>query len=307
MEFVMRAIESVSEQTLSRDFFEILVARNFSDDEIDRFAVNNGARLIGLPQCSIGEMMQLGLNDARGSLICFLDDDDLFSKDKLKRVYDTFSKFPDVGFYKHQFEYIDTAGNRLHRLTEERHISNFKGAEYFLIRDSEKLSKISQYSLIGPDMNISTMCIRKDVLSSVRNYLESVTFLSDTFLLAASLISPYSLFFDSASLSSYRVHSKSTSRQRRPYHSNPDMEMILEMMASRGKSEFAFFYRQKEAVGKIIALIEMQKSNRVEMIKLLFNFLSSKTLHDPKSELWAAKLAILYLFSPKAALRIKNR
>jgi len=83
--FVGQAIESVFDQTRKVD--EIIVVNDGSTDStrsvLERFAPD--VRIIDLPHAGPARATNAGLAAATGDILCFLDADDLWTKDKTER------------------------------------------------------------------------------------------------------------------------------------------------------------------------------------------------------------------------------
>ena len=97
-EFLLEALQSAVNQTLKRDKYEIICIKNFKDAKIDKYIKDNGIISILEKEKPVGEYLYIATKKAKGKVLVFLDDDDLFSKDKLKRVHFAFSTYK-VGFY----------------------------------------------------------------------------------------------------------------------------------------------------------------------------------------------------------------
>lgn len=89
--FVTTCVNSVLKQTISRNEYEIIVVKNFDDDQIDAFLKEND--VIVLKEGGIaGKLIDRGLEESRGEVICFLDDDDRFTENKLEFVRNEFQR-----------------------------------------------------------------------------------------------------------------------------------------------------------------------------------------------------------------------
>jgi len=86
-DFLLDAFNSALNQTLSRDKYEIIVTKNFTDNKIDNYIKKNGGKLVFFEKGSMEEQIADALKYAKGEVICFLDDDDLFMKEKLEYIY----------------------------------------------------------------------------------------------------------------------------------------------------------------------------------------------------------------------------
>ncbi len=97
-EFLLNAIKSVLNQTLEKKYYEIIVIKNFIDKNIDDLINENLIKNI-LMEGTLGEFLYRGISEASGEIISFLDDDDLFFKNKLDFVYKQFKKDNNIVYY----------------------------------------------------------------------------------------------------------------------------------------------------------------------------------------------------------------
>ncbi len=143
----------------------------------------------------------IGLEKAKGNVITFLDDDDLFSKDKLERVYDAFLKH-DIGFY---------------------HNDCFKGNTPLLdplrVKDEGDCKIIKNYffhsvSIKRATFNMSSIAVKTSIISKYKEEFRKVTANSDVFVLLLALFERQVLFLDGNKLTFYRLHDKNVSYHR---------------------------------------------------------------------------------------------
>ena len=97
-EFLLKAITSAVNQTLDKKYYEIIVIKNFTDQNIDEFINENNIKHI-IMEGTMGEFLNKGITEANGEIISFLDDDDLFLENKLDVVYKKFKKDNNVVYY----------------------------------------------------------------------------------------------------------------------------------------------------------------------------------------------------------------
>ena len=98
-EFLMNAIKSVLNQTLDKKYYEIIVIKNFQDDMIDNYILENHINGIISNDKSLSGKLSEALKIAKGNVISFLDDDDLFFENKLDIVYNEFKKDNNITYY----------------------------------------------------------------------------------------------------------------------------------------------------------------------------------------------------------------
>lgn len=88
-EYLIKAVNSVLNQTLDKSYYEIIVIKNFKDNYIDDYLTNNNIKNI-IMDGTEGDYILKGMEESRGKIISFLDDDDIFHNEKLQYIYITF-------------------------------------------------------------------------------------------------------------------------------------------------------------------------------------------------------------------------
>lgn len=133
-DFLEGAINSVLNQTLDRDKFEVIIVKNYSDEVSDNIIRKNGLKQIVM-EGEIGKYLFAAVQASRGRVVSFLDDDDKFEKNKLEVVYDKFTNEDDL-VYLH---------NGATFMSDEGKVLNIKNNH--------------------PDFNLSSISVRKDLLN----------------------------------------------------------------------------------------------------------------------------------------------
>jgi glycosyltransferase involved in cell wall biosynthesis len=111
-EFLLNAIKSALNQTLSKDRYEIIVIKNFNDDKIDDCINKNNIKNI-LIDGTLGEFLYKAINESHGNILSFLDDNDLFLNNKLEYVYNLFKNDNNLVYYHNLPKFIDESGNTI--------------------------------------------------------------------------------------------------------------------------------------------------------------------------------------------------
>ncbi len=197
-EFLLEALQSAVNQTLKREKYEIICIKNFKDAKIDKYIKDNGIISILEKEKSIGEYLYIAAKKAKSKVLVFLDDDDLFSKDKLKRVYFAFSTYK-VDFYHN----LQLKGKNPQKDFSRLYEKKVKIIRY-PYKHSFKYLKIATF-------NLSSIAIKKRILFSHLNELKSVIASQDSFMLIISLISKTDIFIDDGKYTFYRLHSNNIS------------------------------------------------------------------------------------------------
>jgi glycosyltransferase involved in cell wall biosynthesis len=98
-EFLLKAIKSVVNQTLDKKYYEIIVIKNYRDEIIDDYIKNNNViGIVSREESLTGKLVE-ALYIANGHVISFLEDDDLFSEDKLETIYNKFKNNHNLCYY----------------------------------------------------------------------------------------------------------------------------------------------------------------------------------------------------------------
>ncbi len=176
-EFLLDAIKSALNQTLSKDKYEIIVVKNYNDDEIDEFINKNDIISIFSDNKSLSLKLYEALKIAKGDVISFLDDDDLFFNNKLEYVYNLFNNKALV-YYHNKFIMINKNGDIIKRKAK------------------------------APDYNMSSISIKKDVINM--DYLRIIKRAVDTFMYLCALESGKKIIVNKMELTHYRYHSSAS-------------------------------------------------------------------------------------------------
>ncbi|MEM3265626.1 MAG: glycosyltransferase [Thermoplasmata archaeon] len=173
-EFLLDALKSVVNQTLDRKFYEIIVVKNFNDNEIDNYILENNIKEIDMDG-RIDLFFKAGILESHGNIISFLEDDDLFTKDKLEYIYNNFTD--KVVYIHNNFIAINKNGNKIDFMNK------------------------------AIDFNMSCISIRKDIIN--KNF-SKVTIMSDVFMYL-SAIGNGKIIKAKKVLTYYRIHDNNLS------------------------------------------------------------------------------------------------
>ncbi len=108
--FLAQSIDSVLNQTYKN--FELIVVDDGSTDNSREIIESYKERLIAIFQENAGQeaAFNAGIERARGEIICFLDSDDYFHKDKLEKVVASFANHPEWVQVGHCWISVDAEG-----------------------------------------------------------------------------------------------------------------------------------------------------------------------------------------------------
>lgn len=199
--FLLDAVKSALNQTLDRKLFEIIVVKNFLDHEIDNYLISNDVRIINSPSFSVGEYLTIGGENSIGTVLCFLDDDDIFTPNKLEYLYKLYKQNVNLGYLHNSFETIDVHGDSIVRKLDKK-------MKKRTIRLTEPINQKEIRMLLKKraNANMSSISIKKDILIRWKTSLKKIRTNQDTFLLYLAAISKFDIISDKTILSKYRIH-----------------------------------------------------------------------------------------------------
>jgi len=109
------ALRSLEAQTLLRDKFEVIVVKNFEDKESDDIISRNGWKDLYEDTTYHGRKILVGLEESKGDVITFLEDDDMYADNRLEEVYKAFTSYGRLVYFQNSQTIIDGNGNVLER------------------------------------------------------------------------------------------------------------------------------------------------------------------------------------------------
>lgn len=216
--YLREAIVSVLNQSFNKDRYEIIVVKNFFDKEIDDFISSHGVRWFYAEDTKFGEEMRIGIEESVGDIICPLDDDDMFHREKLSSVYKAFSGYKELGYYHNDRIVVHDTSEKFSEsgigsnpdlqevsFYDDRpnRVSNKGFYRYYT-----KLDRIDVRDLLfryRADFNTSSIAIRSDLASECISRLKSVKISADTFFLFFAIENHFPIMVDFDRLTYYRV------------------------------------------------------------------------------------------------------
>ena len=200
----MEAVNSTLNQTLRRDMYEVIVVKNFQDDLIDSNLDRLGVRSFLSREQSVGAKMCEGLRLASSPVVTFLEDDDMYTAERLEAIAQSFAE-DDVGYYHNSQIHIDQRGEVIQAAQQ-------KTTHQGLVKLSNQLKHDTFRRRLSPDAysNTSSIAVSKDVLQHWENQLRMMRSAPDLFIFLCALLSDKGLVLDQRRLTMLRVHSQNT-------------------------------------------------------------------------------------------------
>lgn len=206
-QFILDAINSALNQSLNRDKYEIIVIKNFVDENIDRIINENKIKQANL-EGTMGKYLLTGFNMAQGNVISFLDDDDIFFENKLEAVYEIFKNNDKVIYFHNLPRFIDENKNPI-----------------------DGLGKAASF-------NMSCISIRKNIVQLDK--LAHLSFLIDSFMLYSAFDTGGLIISSNKILSYYRLHDSTSN-----INGNTDSKLIFKnKLFQNFITQLELFYRE---------------------------------------------------------------
>jgi glycosyltransferase involved in cell wall biosynthesis len=216
------ALRSLEAQTLPKDRFEVIVIKNFEDRESDYIISRNGWKDVYNDDSYHGRKILAGLEESRGDVITFLEDDDVYVNNRLEEVYKAFTSYDRLVYFHNSQTIIDENGNVFERPPPSFLSSkNLVGGSPIVV-DVDRLRELAKrYNVSVIDLvlkvrayawhNSSSLAVRRGVLEAEAHLLRELPTAFDVFALASSLRAGGLMYFTDERLTLFRVHGENWS------------------------------------------------------------------------------------------------
>lgn len=210
-EYILEAVKSVLNQTLERSKYEIIVVKNYLDNNIDDFLSEYGAINVYTDEIALGAKLAYGMEKARGEVLCFLEDDDMFLPNKLNEVYNIFHRNNKIILARNNiFKTLSPAMIKDSIKINSKNFNNIHEISISKINSVKDLYYIFRKYTV---FNTSSISIRKDLYVKSSDLLKDVNYLIEPFLFFLGIFNGNNeniLIFQEQILSIYRMHNSWT-------------------------------------------------------------------------------------------------
>ncbi len=198
--YIERAVSSVLEQDFPADEVEIVIVDDGSTDKTTEILRRFESRLhvIRKPNGGQASAFNAAIPRTRGEIVAFLDGDDWWANNKLRRVLDTFASDASVAAVGHGFYEVPEDAPPVEMFVPEKTLRlDLSSVEAARIADTGR-------TLLGT----SRLTVRRSVLDRVGPIPETLVFCADTPILTIALAIGGAIVLDEP-LCYYRVHGSS--------------------------------------------------------------------------------------------------
>ncbi|AEB95026.1 glycosyl transferase family protein [Metallosphaera cuprina Ar-4] len=289
-------MNSVFNQTLDKGLYEVILTKKKEDREVDDYARKNGAKVVYEETPRLGERIYNAMQESKGNIITFLEDDDMYDENRLQVINDAF-KERKIGGFRNQVILIDQFGNKTKEELKEDEILNpktYNHRKHFM-----------------PLVNNSSIALKRDLIDPD---LKSIDLVVDTYFVFTSICNKLyeGLYHVKDKLTIYRLHSlntgnPSTLSQRvsnfgRFLH---DYDLFFNKFkdCSKEVKKSLEFYRISSKLNYYRSYLLLNRKSSPDMDFTLGEKLQLLTI--PASDAWSSKLNLaikltgLVLFLPK--------
>ncbi len=296
-EFLLEALNSVINQTLDRNNYEIILIKNFNDVTIDSFCKSNSVVNITM-NGTIGEYLSKGISLSKGQVVCFLDDDDLYLPNKLEEVSKLYAS-TNFSLLHNNYSEIDASGNPHKTYMKKLHFTSYD-FDILKFNPPSQLSTLKKLLKSESDFNISCMSISRSFSRSLENSIRNISACQDGFLFYSSLsLGP--VVATGMVLTKYRVHdSMSKATDSFALYTNNICGDVLRQIQSLKLLRFfmnddiALLFLERAIVLKELKLAIFDCPGISKFIIKRLRFI--KTLIDAYSIFWVIAFMLKFIF-----------
>ena len=269
--FLKYALASISNQTTNKELYEVLVVKNFEDDEIDAYSKEHAFKSVITSAASASDKIMVGYNHATGDIIGFLEDDDLYYPNRIERVLNVFQTYKRLWYYHNEHKVIGK--NYEQNLTANSESEKLTAEGLTIIRNMPDYITLHHLVRRRVDFNISSICIRKEALKWALSTFGGNFFGTDMYLFFTSTVSHYEIGIDNTKLTKYRVHEENASHVS---YAGGNKDVFIEKRINlfnkmnAWRQEFLQKLRKVNNHGDIVKFIEFQ----MQFYKLDIYFIS---------------------------------
>jgi glycosyltransferase involved in cell wall biosynthesis len=246
-QFLLGAINSVLNQSVSREFYEIICIKNFYDTNIDIFLnQNNVVNLVR--DGTIGDYLTAAIMASVGEVIAFLDDDDEFFPEKLQSVMDVF-RMDEVVLYRNR----SISGKNLNG-SETPEIKNVDSVVFLKYPYGEDLMNYDIFS------NLSRTCVRRSAIAKSLDFIKETITSQDSAVSIAALVSGGVIAIDSKILTFYRVHEGNISILHGEKNLSKYRQWLTELQIPEIRREIEFALKKK-VICLVVKLFDLNYHN----------------------------------------------
>ncbi|BAB67300.1 glycosyltransferase family A protein [Sulfurisphaera tokodaii] len=254
------AVRSVLNQTLDNDKYEVILVANFDASE---YAKEEGIRFVYSDKSDSGKQVFDGIKVAKGRIISFLDDDDMFTKEKLENVYEAFKSYQNLGVYRDRVLFF--YGEKIIQKEVEK-------MDPLLLknRDKDDYIKMANYRKYGFHSS-STFSILRELLLQKADILMQMKRAIDWFYERIFYVSKYDMLWDSRATTLYRLSFSSSMRT---------LDSLENYIKSSAERSYIYCLDMLTVDSMLPQNLKKIHSYEVSLSKVRYKFISKETAKE---------------------------
>ncbi|HKW88717.1 MAG TPA: glycosyltransferase [Candidatus Acidoferrales bacterium] len=256
--FIEEAIVSVLEQDFPQTEMEVIVVDDGSTDRTPDIIRKFVPRVRHLRKENGGQAsaFNVGIPEAKGQMVAFLDGDDWWLKTKLRRVLDTIARRSDIGFVGHGNILTHQHGGMIRETLREGHrfrANTLEGALLFRVRKNF--------------LGTSRMTIRTSLLRNIGRVPEELRIQADEYLFTlAAVLCEVEILPDA--LTFYRLHDSNLFMVNRHHPERVRAkQVVLDALSKRLGEQLVLLDINAEAIRAIIEGVQVE----ADQLKLMLD------------------------------------
>lgn len=267
-DFIGFALESVRRQKTVASNVDVIVSTNFEDPRLSEMCEKEGWTRLISHEPRAGAQVAAAIKEADGTVLAFLDDDDVWSEGKLRRVEALFRETPDLEYYNHTHIPIDESGVPIiwSRRRNRRYLRAQSDGSVLSFDPAMATQRFVDRVMRSNPGNNSSIAVSRQLVDDFNDVLPGVLLSIDHFFLVAALLSARRSLVERVPLTMWRVHrgNKSSiwttnfegflsSVERTARRIGHDNALFLEMSRHRGANGVSDYLAHKVAALNALA------------------------------------------------------
>jgi glycosyltransferase involved in cell wall biosynthesis len=300
-EFLNRALESLISQDAPPEEFEVIVVKNFDNQEVDRTIGRMGGRSIYDNSAHPYAFSEEAVKSAKGDVICFLDDDDLFLPRKISSVIDAFTRNPEVDYYHNSMDYINVNGDAMKPPYSFSFSVLKKHSRETVLSHEEAGKRIHELIANKWDYNKSCISVRRKLLIDHLELARETVSAYDSFIFYLAALCGRSIMATPEILTHYRLNRKSvtvSSRYKFSLRQIKTFSALHDFAEAAGEKEIASVLTRQIFFFDLISGINNPDRSRRGVVAAGLSFIRHSKGYSLMANMFPVVLAAVYMFSP---------
>ncbi len=208
--YLLEAVKSALNQNYPRDSYEVVVVKAFHDEIIDSCLKDNGVVTVFSDTEFYGISLAEALSVCTGDIICLLDDDDLFTPDKLSAISEVYMSNPGLAVTVNSYDIINSLGEIIETVfgLSERKLQWDNGLMLWEYPSYDLDLMIMNLNML---FNSSRISFSRSLLPSVMEISRSISFMVDILFVLLGIVRKKAIASLPQVLTHYRVHAENIS------------------------------------------------------------------------------------------------